>query len=111
MDSRSPIAKWAKTNSEVRHYASIGQQCLKAMTAMQPYLSVTLRNKSVVQGWLEGLLHEDDAEGEALAPRAWRGSIILQDDIGEMELDFLEVRNVRSAPGPIRMFGDTTRDR
>src|ERR1700733_13740814 len=105
MDSRSPIAKWAKTNSEVRHYSNIGQQCLKVMTTMQPYLAVTLRDKSIVHGWLGGLLHQDDAERDALAPRAWRGSIILQDDVGEMELDFLEVKNVRSAPAPIRMFG------
>src|SRR5450631_2587865 len=98
MDPRSPIAKWAKTNGEVRHYFNIGQQCLQAMTKMQPYLAVALRDKSIVHGWLVGVLHQDNAEQDASIARAWRGSIILQDDDREMELDFLEVRDVRSAP-------------
>jgi hypothetical protein len=46
----------------------------------------------------------------SLAPTAWRGSIILQDDVREMELDFLEIKNVHSAPAPIRLFGDNDSD-
>jgi hypothetical protein len=104
MDSRLSLAKWAEADSEVLHYSKIGQECLKAMAAVRPYLILTLRDDTIVHGWLEGLLQEHNATKELPIPTAWRGSIILQDDVREIELDFLEIESVRSGPAPIRLF-------
>jgi hypothetical protein len=112
MDSRLSLAKWAEADSEVLHYSKIGQECLKAMAAVRPYLILTLRDDTIVHGWLEGLLQEHNATKELPIPTAWRGSIILQDDVREIELDFLEIESVRSGPAPIRLFdGASSRGR
>lgn len=101
--------KWAKDENDVLHFSRIGQECLKAlivMTAMRPYLAVTLRDKTVVRGWLGSVAPEHNATEATPIPTAWRAVIVLRDDVGEIELDFLEIDSVQSAPAPIRLLED-----
>jgi hypothetical protein len=101
------MVKWAATDRDVVHYSKIGLECLKAMTAIRPYLAVTLRDNTVVHGWLKGLMQGHNAEEDvSLFPSAWRGSVILQNEDREIELDFLEIESVRSSPAPVRLFDD-----
>jgi hypothetical protein len=104
MNARPTTARWAKADGDVLHHSRIGRECLQAMIDVRPYLTVTMRDRGVVHGWLKGLWHEHDAWHEALIPTAWRGSIILQDDVKEIELDFLDVESVRYAQAPIGLF-------
>jgi hypothetical protein len=106
----STTAKWAQTDSEVTHYSNIACQCLKVMGGLQPYLTLTLRNKTAVRGWLVRLTQGRNAEQDlAMIPTAWRGSIILQCGEREIDYDFLEIETVRSGTPPKRMSGDAAR--
>jgi hypothetical protein len=96
------MVRWAETDSDVRHCSKIAQECLKAMTALRPYLAVTLRDKTIVYGWLAGLTQGHNADEDEI-PTAWRGSIILQDDDREIEFDFREVETVCSWPATVRL--------
>jgi hypothetical protein len=104
------MVRWAQTESEVLHYSKIAHQCLKVMDALRPYLVLTLRNRTIVRGWLVGLTQGRNAEEDlSKIPTAWRGSIILQDGDSEIEFDFLEVETVRSFPAPVRLSDEIAR--
>jgi hypothetical protein len=94
-------ARWARAESEVLHFSRIGQECLRALTtAMRPYLSVTLRNKTIVHGWLEALAQQHNATEATPVPTEWRAAIMLRDNAAEIELDFLEIDEVRASLAP-----------
>ena len=95
------MVKWAETDSDVLHYARIAQESLKAIATLRPYLTVTLRDKTIVCGWLDRLTQGNNAdEGAWSIPTSWRGSIILRVDEGEIELDFLDIDAVRASTPP-----------
>jgi hypothetical protein len=95
------MVKWAETDSDVLHYSKIAQECLKAMTNLRPHLTVILRDKAIVRGWLEGLTQGNNAgEDVSALPTSWYGSIILQEEEREIEFDFLDIETVYSTAPP-----------
>jgi hypothetical protein len=106
------MVKWAETDSEVLHYSNIAHQCLKVMGVLRPYLGLTLRNRTIVRGWLVGLTQGRNGEEDlSTIPTAWHGSIILQVGDREIEFDFLEVETVHSFPAPVRLFDEIVRSK
>jgi hypothetical protein len=92
------VAKWAKTASDVFHYSKIGQQCLKAMHTLRPFLILTLRDKTTARGWLEGLRQGNNAvQEDSQFPTGWYGSIVLRADERDAVFDFLDVETVRAS--------------
>jgi MFS family permease len=88
-------------HSEVIHYSRIASQCLKVMGTLRPYLTLTLRNRTAVRGWLVRLTQGRNSEQDlSIVPTAWRGSVVLQDGERETEFDFLAIDTVRSGAAP-----------
>jgi hypothetical protein len=99
------VVKWARTASDVFHYSEIGQQCLKAMHTLRPFLILTLRDKTTVRGWLEGLRQGNNAvQEDSQFPTAWYGSIVLRADERDAVFDFLDVETVRASLPPVHLF-------
>jgi hypothetical protein len=104
------MVRWAKTESEVIHYSKIAHECLRVMNVLRPYLALTLRDKSVVRGWLVGLTEGHNAQEDlSTIPTAWRGSIILRVGNGEIGFDFLAVETVRCCAAPEQTLDVGTR--
>jgi hypothetical protein len=96
---------WAETESEVLHYSKIARECLKAMTALRPYLTVILWDRTLVQGWLESITQGCNAgEDISLVPTSWYGSIMLQNDGCKIELDFLDIETVYASSPPLKLI-------
>jgi hypothetical protein len=105
--AQKDMVRWAESESDVQHYARIGQECLRAMSGLRSHLTVVLWNKTRIEGWLEAInqgSNVDDAEAPPLFPTSWYGSVTLQKGDRQIEIDFLDIETVRASPPPLKLI-------
>jgi hypothetical protein len=104
--AQKELVRWAETETDVLHYARVAQECLRAMTGLRSYLTIVLWDKTEFQGWLDSIKQGSNADDHATSsfPTSWYGSVTLQQDGREVEIDFLDIETVYASPPPLKLI-------
>jgi hypothetical protein len=99
------MARWTKNRSDLLHHRNVSDQLSEKLFKIGPeecHLIVNLRNGSIVRGWFKGFHDANNAaDNTPPFPTSWSGSVTLLDEAGnEMEINYLDIETVDSAPRP-----------